>query len=79
MVRTGGASASNDSMVWSTVETALYFINMPWPDFTGHAFGSALRWYGLADRDAGTQAPTLAPAPDPHLRLNRAWNLALRG
>jgi undecaprenyl diphosphate synthase len=60
VIRTGGCTLSSDGMVWDTTQTALYFTNRAWPDFTGLDLRRALHWYGTEGRAGGMQVG-LAP------------------
>ena len=56
LIRTGGSSGTQDAMVWDSSRTALFFTDLPWPDFRANAFESALQWYGFEGRAAGVLA-----------------------
>lgn len=55
VIRTGGSTLSNASLVWDTTRSALYFTNRVWPDFTGLDLRQALHWYGSEGRAGGLQ------------------------
>lgn len=60
LIRTGGIPGTQDAMVWDSSRTALFFTDLPWPDFRADAFERALQWYGFEGRAAGVLAGRVA-------------------
>lgn len=56
VIRTGGPLPVQQSMLWDTRKTALYFSGLPWPDFDVWALREALGWYGEPHRGVGIES-----------------------
>lgn len=56
VIRTGGSLPVQRSMLWDTKKTALFFSDLPWPDFDVRALQGALDWYGEPHRGVGIQS-----------------------
>jgi len=53
VIRTLGEQRLSGFLAWQTVQSALYFCDVPWPEFQRDHFERALRWYGNRERRFG--------------------------
>lgn len=53
MIRTSGEQRLSNFMLWQAAYAELYFTDMLWPDFDGHALAQALDAFRMRDRRFG--------------------------
>lgn len=58
-IRTGGETRISNFLMWQLAYTELYFTDMLWPDFDGHAFNDAIQSYQSRERRFGRTSEQL--------------------
>jgi short-chain Z-isoprenyl diphosphate synthase len=53
VIRTSGEQRLSGFLPWQTVQSELYFCDVPWPEFERDHFERALRWYADRERRFG--------------------------
>ena len=53
IIRTGGEKRMSNFLMWQSVYSELFFLDVLWPDFTKEDFDNAIMMYGNRNRRFG--------------------------